>query len=340
MQNMDLPPKAIVPLYYSSTPTARSLQTTHKSMEDTSPYSRPLTPPSESSHDAPSHPTAPMIPVTQRWLAGPDTPATMHTGSMNVPSFLPTNINGSTSTGPPVQLSQTEWAQETVFKINKLGFNKAAFAPSSKLGERLIEASKVYFYTRIPKHQVRLLLIKHGSFDDPINASLMVVDDQQLGTTPYPYTALSYNWGDKDDDQSIIIQEDPRARPVQTFDALLNTMYNPEERTLKIKPNLHDALRYLRKEREAVAIWVDALCINQKDEREKQEQVTKMALIYRRAYNVNIWLVMDSPSETTSSTAMAFIPLLVDPDNHGKLLKDDSYIKDWASLFELLRWSW
>jgi hypothetical protein len=41
-----------------------------------------------------------------------------------------------------------------------------------------------------------------------------------------------------------------------------------------------------------------------------------------------------------SNRAMAFIPKVIDPENHSTLLAGDEYIKDWASLYELLKWSW
>jgi hypothetical protein len=37
---------------------------------------------------------------------------------------------------------------------------------------------------------------------------------------------------------------------------------------------------------------------------------------------------------------MAFIPKVIDPDNLPELLTGDNYTKDWASLYELLKWSW
>lgn len=85
---------------------------------------------------------------------------------------------------------------------------------------------------------------------------------------------------------------------------------------------------------------MDALCINQFDINEKEEQVLKMAHIYRKAYNVNVWLGSANPGDLVSNRAMAFIPKVINPDNHAALLANDAYIEDWASLYELLKWSW
>jgi hypothetical protein len=199
----------------------------------------------------------------------------------------------------------------------------------------------MYSYKRIAENQVRLLLIKPGAFDEEINASLLVVNDDQLGSEQFPYSALSYNWGNTEDDGTIIIQDDPASSPVKSIkkavDAFKAVM---QDKTIRVKRNLYEALRHLRKENQIIALWVDAVCINQFDNKEKEEQVLKMAHIYRKAYNVNVWLGSDSPGDLISNRAMAFIPKVIDPENHSALLAGDEYIKDWASLYELLKWSW
>ena len=82
----------------------------------------------------------------------------------------------------------------------------------------------MYVYIRIPKHQVRLLLIKSSAFDDPINAHLMVVNDEKLGDFHYPYTTISYYWGEKDVDNTVIIQDDSRSRPVRSLDNVFSSV--------------------------------------------------------------------------------------------------------------------
>lgn len=91
-----------------------------------------------------------------------------------------------------------------------------------------------------------------------------------------------------------------------------------------------------------MSLWVGALCINQFDEEEKNDQVCKMALIYSKSYNVSIWLGSDHDDidSPVSDSAMTFIPKVINPNLHKKLLEDERYVQSWARLFELLRWSW
>ena len=65
--------------------------------------------------------------------------------------------------------------------------------------------------------------------------------------------------------------------------------------------NLESALRHLRHESEELVIWVDALCINQKDLAEKNSQVQKMASVFRQAKMVICWL-----GEETDDSHLAF----------------------------------
>ena len=83
-----------------------------------------------------------------------------------------------------------------------------------------------------------------------------------------PYEALSYTWGS----------------PERTFTIILNG------KTLSITNNLYLALQYLRLTDEDRVIWVDAVCINQENIRERGHQVKQMCRIYSEVEEVIIWL--------------------------------------------------
>jgi hypothetical protein len=82
------------------------------------------------------------------------------------------------------------------------------------------------------------------------------------------YTALSYTWGNDTPLRTILIKG----------------------KQFEITTNLHDALTELRQEHKPVRLWIDALCINQKDDSEKSEQVIQMVDIYKAATSVFAWL--------------------------------------------------
>jgi hypothetical protein len=80
--------------------------------------------------------------------------------------------------------------------------------------------------------------------------------------------ALSYTWGGSEKPYSILI----------------------EGEELDITLNLYAALLRLRHPSLERILWVDALCIDQKHDTERGQQVQLMAMIYSKAYCVIVWL--------------------------------------------------
>jgi hypothetical protein len=82
------------------------------------------------------------------------------------------------------------------------------------------------------------------------------------------FEALSYTWGDKKNQKHIVLNGD----------------------TFLIRENIEAALRRLRYTNKLRILWVDAICVNQRDDIEKNEQVLLMRQIYESAERVCIWL--------------------------------------------------
>lgn len=111
--------------------------------------------------------------------------------------------------------------------------------------------------------QIRLLYLFPGFANQPVEARLEVVS---LEDKP-DYIALSYTWGERVLDATIICNG----------------------HQLHITTNLRDALLRMRKT-EAKAFWVDQISIDQSNLSERSQQVSIMRQIYRTASNVHIWL--------------------------------------------------
>jgi hypothetical protein len=102
------------------------------------------------------------------------------------------------------------------------------------------------------------------------------------------YVALSYTWGNPDHTRTIIV--------------------NGQE--VIVRSNLEAALRILREKepiRMGFAIWIDALCINQDDIPERNEEVKRMRKIYNQARDVVVWL---GEEENDSAQAMRLLKAL------------------------------
>src|SRR5271170_2780815 len=113
-------------------------------------------------------------------------------------------------------------------------------------------------------NQIRIATIQPGCESDPISCTL---DINGLFTAP-AFEALSYAWGQEKNMQTIKLQ---------------GTDW-------EVTPNLYAALRALRKTSEPRRMWIDAICINQRNNQEKGAQVGLMAEIYQSAVQVIAWL--------------------------------------------------
>jgi hypothetical protein len=62
-----------------------------------------------------------------------------------------------------------------------------------------------------------------------------------------------------------------------------------------VRGNLWWALSHLRGVEKERTFWIDALCIDQKNEGERNHQVGQMSRIYTRAKRVVVWLGREDP---------------------------------------------
>lgn len=87
-----------------------------------------------------------------------------------------------------------------------------------------------------------------------------------------PYMAISYAWGDPANTKIVSIKQGNR------------------QGWLKIPANLSYALQAVQHEEEQTLVWVDSICINQQNNREKSQQLPRIPGIYGKAEQVIIWL--------------------------------------------------
>jgi hypothetical protein len=114
--------------------------------------------------------------------------------------------------------------------------------------------------------QIRIFILHPPPPDDPeaLSGELVTVS---LEDKPV-YEALSYCWGAPDNSERLHLPEGQ----------------------LLITANLAAGLRQLRFLDGSRRLWVDAICINQKDNGEKGPQVALMAQVFRNAECVLVWL--------------------------------------------------
>ncbi|RDW77652.1 hypothetical protein BP6252_05705 [Coleophoma cylindrospora] len=131
-------------------------------------------------------------------------------------------------------------------------------------------------YTELKEDEIRLITLQPGKQDSVVRCDIEVVSIDSDIESAINYEALSYAWGNVRDTKTIMVSNLP-------FEATLN---------------LELALRNLRHEHSTGKLWVDAICINQQDDKERNAQVKLMAHIYSQASRVLVWFgQMDPQSE-------------------------------------------
>ncbi|KAL7916764.1 HET domain-containing protein [Trichoderma velutinum] len=147
--------------------------------------------------------------------------------------------------------------------------NNYSWMPWSDTAEGEVKDSKFVEkdgYTPLVRPlEIRVLILHPGKKGSPIECTL---EHRHLGSSKVQFDALSYVWGS----------------PAVTGEITCNS------RRRKVGRNLYDALERLRLPDEQRVLWVDALCINQADNKEKTQQVRLMGEIYSKARRVLIWL--------------------------------------------------
>ena len=150
-------------------------------------------------------------------------------------------------------------------------------------------------YSPIWSWQTRLIKILPG-LESQLSCELLIVDliatagvgVAATGET-VQYQALSYSWG----------------YPSFTKTVMCNGISVP------VIASLADALSHLRIPDRPRYLWIDAICINQFDPKEKSLQVRNMLLIYHKCQSVIAWLGMPDGND---SAALDFLTRIATSD--------------------------
>ncbi|KAF7512124.1 hypothetical protein GJ744_002286 [Endocarpon pusillum] len=159
---------------------------------------------------------------------------------------------------------------------------------------------------------IRILNLFAGELDDSLKGELVNRQDES-------YEALSYHWGDVSEPAPpLLIHEEGHVYQI------------------RLTRNLESALRHLRHRSRPRRLWVDAICINQEDNRDKGFQIPFMGRIYAEASDVSVWL---GDSHDDSELAFKFIESVLKLSDLDQLI-DERFIDSWAALSSLMKRDW
>jgi hypothetical protein len=177
---------------------------------------------------------------------------------------------------------------------------------------RLFRDDHVYQHSPILKNGFRLALLEPAETEnDTIRCRIVSTTDFTRS-----YEALSYTWRNPD---------------FTWVDIMV------DGRLYSIPGNLHEALQFLRLRDHERVLWIDAICINQRDMEERRHQVALIRDIFQYASRVCVWLGQEDES---SRTAMQFIGKLGQVSDLDSIVRDSSFDEEWRAVVRLICLPW
>jgi hypothetical protein len=134
----------------------------------------------------------------------------------------------------------------------------------------------IYQELKKAEKEIRLLLVSSGGEDEPVECSFRYVSLLEKPETAYE--TISYVWGDSAIRGLICIDGTWLDVPASSERVLRRMRYSDHDRTL----------------------WIDAVCINQANVQERNQQVAMMDEVYSKTVLNLIWL-----GESTAQTERA-----------------------------------
>ena len=186
-----------------------------------------------------------------------------------------------------------------------------------------------YQYEPLPSGDFRIRLVKlyPGPKTGEITCSIL----QCILSESREYEAVSYCWGDPEDKTTITC--DGKSLQVPST----------------LRPFLLHARANLPKGR-ARFLWIDSICINQLDNREKAVQVRQMHKVYRKATQTLIWLGQGSENSTLGIQFALWLHKqsleTAEKRNSRRYRLNKAwecygiFLRQWTAFFELLERPW
>ncbi|KAF2687743.1 hypothetical protein K458DRAFT_484971 [Lentithecium fluviatile CBS 122367] len=131
-----------------------------------------------------------------------------------------------------------------------------------------------------PKKKIRLLVVEPVLHADPVHCTIKYTSLKDEGALDYK--AVSYVRGVKTKKCIIWVEDMPVSVPVAAAEALKNPR-SPEETCI---------------------LWIDVICIDQTNVRERNNQVALTGEIYRRTVQTVVWLGLEDEFTTLAYAAL------------------------------------
>jgi len=173
---------------------------------------------------------------------------------------------------PPLRVRRANTHHPTTIELFKRAIEKSGKAVPN------VDLSSRFRYSKLGENEIRILRLypsKHP--EDVLKADLF---KRRLDSVKGQYEALSYCWGTGAPNHEIQMRDLNATRPVMKTKSQLDdssykwweTLGAISHTEFRIRKNLHDALRRLRRRHGDVHLWMDAICIDQSPEGAEEKE--------------------------------------------------------------------
>ncbi|KAM0324789.1 hypothetical protein ACHAQA_007755 [Verticillium albo-atrum] len=181
-----------------------------------------------------------------------------------------------------VLLDMSEWHDPSCRRLDLIRFDGTASCMSCgsiapDIDSALDDLVAQDIYQPIEgKTEFRLLILEPGEFNDPLQCRLYTASTLDAPT----YDAMSYTWAD------------------ETGDATKSSTVRLDAQPFPVTKNCESAMKRVRRQYSPRTIWIDAICVDQMNDRERGHQVQLMPQIYSKAREVFVYIgELESVSE-------------------------------------------
>lgn len=202
------------------------------------------------------------------------------------------------------------------------------------IGEKIFQKKNTYHYKDIVyDKEIRLLKILRGKKGEALECVLFSTDKFASDDSErIQYWALSYWWGEGLPHNEIKMFFDTGGRSISQKMTVFNTFG-----LFYVRDNLAAALHQFRSEDKDVNLWIDAICINQDNLKEKTAQVARMNEIYYGADNVCVWL---GAGDDETVETFEFLKALLNLKTLDDLIRNRETPEKWRLVAKLMQNKW
>ncbi|OCL14971.1 HET-domain-containing protein, partial [Glonium stellatum] len=173
-----------------------------------------------------------------------------------------------------------------------------------------ISTSYPYEALNSDSREIRVFKLFPGTGSEQVAGELIKTS---LNDAP-SYDSLSYQWGNPTITSTINLERDVN---------------------FKVTVSLEIAMRNIRRPDHAIIIWIDGICINQQDVKERNRQVAMMRDIYSNAATVRVWIDEEIDA---NSPAFRALPALNENSKPEDLGEDPDWWTPIAKIFNSSYW--